>query len=315
MSQSALPKSFDLSELNPGVFDYNFFALGGPNQIRLCAETKATADSIAAAMITEVQRVEAKFSRYQEDSVLSRINNCAGKHAVAVDKETAALLDYADNCFKQSDGLFDVTSGVLRKAWDFKSATLPSQTQIDVLLPLIGWDKVEWKPPHIKLPKVGMQIDFGGIGKEYAVDRAVTVAHELGMISGFVNLGGDVGVLGPKPDGSKWHIGIVHPRTARETIATVAISKGAVATSGDYERFMELDGKRYCHILNPRTGWPVSELQSVSVVAESCILAGSLSTMAMLYGMEQGRALLDENKMTCLIVDRLGKLSTIRLEE
>ncbi len=263
---------------------------------------------IAAEIIAEVKRIEAKYSRYREDSVIARINRAAGGKPVRVDEETAALLDYAGACHRQSEGLFDVTSGVLRRAWDFRRAIVPAPERIEAVLPLVGWERVHWSRPEIRLPSPGMELDFGGLGKEYAADRAAAVAAEKGVAHGFVNLGGDVRIFGPHSDGSPWIVGIVHPRKPGAVVARVALSAGALATSGDYERFFEVDGRRYCHILNPRTGYPAIGLQSASVMAPLCLVAGSLSTVAMLKG-EAGCAFLDEQAFSSLRVDAQGVLT------
>jgi thiamine biosynthesis lipoprotein len=129
---------------------------------------------------------------------------------------------------------------------------------------------------------MSMQIDFGGFGKEYAADRAALILQQHGVKHGFVNLGGDIHVLGPLPDGTAWTIGIAHPRKLDAQIAQVTISQGGIATSGDSERYFELDGKRYCHVLSPKTGWPVSSWQSISIIGANTIMAGALTTIAML---------------------------------
>jgi thiamine biosynthesis lipoprotein len=237
------------------------------------------------AALAEVQRIEFKYSRYRADSIVSRINAAAGSgQAVEVDDETAGLLDFAAQLHALSDGLFDITSGVLRRAWHFQGQRLPSDAELNALLPLVGWQHVQWSRAsrRIALTLPGMELDFGGFGKEYAADRAAAVLQQGGLSHGYVNLGGDLRVLGPRPDGSAWLLGIQHPRQADGTVAGLPLHGGALATSGDYERFMELDGRRYCHILDPRTGWPVSHWQSISVVAPVCAAAGALSTIAML---------------------------------
>ena len=152
-----------------------------------------------------------------------------------------------------------------------------------------------------------MEIDFGGIGKEYAADRAATICIDHGIRHGLVNLAGDVRVLGPQPDGTPWRIGITHPRCPGATIAGLDLAGGAVATSGDYERYFELDGVRYCHILDPRSGMPVRHWQSVSVIAPLCVVAGSCSTIAML--LEEGaRDFLDAQQVRWLGVTLDGSL-------
>jgi FAD:protein FMN transferase len=256
-------------------------------------EAQLEAQLIAAAKlaILEVQRIEQKYSRYRADSIVSRINVAAGTGlALTVDAETAALLDFAQSLHSLSDGLFDITSGVLRRAWDFKNKIVPTQKTLDAVLPLISWSNVEWRESAIKLPLPGMELDFGGFGKEYAADRAMAVLTAAGQRHGFINLGGDIRVLGPRANGTPWRFGIQHPRTGidnkndSKTIAHVDLMAGALASSGDYERYFEHEGKRYCHILNPITGWPVEHWASVSVTAPACIAAGALSTIAMLKG-------------------------------
>ena len=257
----------------------------------------------AQRAISEVRRIEAKYTRYRDDSIVSRINAAAGARTpVEVDAETAALLDFAAQLHASSDGLFDITSGVLRRAWDFRAGRVPEAAALAELLPLIGWAQVEWQGQRMRLPRAGMEIDFGGFGKEYAADRAMAVLAATGQGHGFVNLGGDIRVLGPRADGSAWRFGIQHPRRCDATIASVDMREGALASSGDYERFFELDGRRYCHILDPRTGWPVTSWASISVTAPACAAAGALSTIAMLKG-PQALAFLATQGATSLAID------------
>lgn len=273
-------------------FGFSFFALGTQNELQVYAESSTHAEKMASCAINEIKRIESKFSRYQPDSMLSGINAGAGKTPIRVDEETASLLDYADTCFKESTGLFDITSGVLRKAWRFSDGYLPSDTEIKNLLPFIGWGNVEWSRPYIRLPREGMEIDFGGIGKEYATDSAAGLLLKDGVKHGLINLGGDVRVIGPRPDGSPWKVGVCHPREKASVIGEIDLTQGSLATSGDYERYMLVDGKRYSHILNPQTGYPVSGFQSVSVTQDSCLVCGSASTIAMLLEEEKGKKFL-----------------------
>lgn len=274
--------------MNLELFEFNFKALGSDNEIKLFAHDDGQAQQAASAIINECMRIDNKFSRYKPDSIVSIINQSAAKTYVLLDEETAGLLDYASACYKQSEGLFDITSGILRKIWNFKQNIIPSQEQIDELLPLIGWDKVLFDKKQINLPFQQMEIDLGGIGKEYAVDRSIGIAWEHQIKSGFVNLGGDLRVIGPRPDGTAWRIGIKHPRDSNSMFANVQLLNGALATSGDYERFIEINDERYGHILNPKTGWPVQGLSTISVIADSCLVAGSLATLAMLFGPKKG---------------------------
>lgn len=257
--------------------------MGGPCELKLYGANSPSLQRAANAAMAEVKRIETKYSRYREDSLLSRINQQAGRSSVAVDAETAALLNYADAAFTHSDGLFDITSGVLRRVWDFKSGQLPSVRAIEDCRQLIGWQRVLWDGVSCGLPDSGMEIDFGGFGKEYAADRAAAVCREQGIASGLVELGGDIHVIGPHPDGSPWQIGLRNPRRPEEPIDRVSVSQGGLASSGDYERFMVVDSVRYCHLLNPKTGWPVRESPAqVSVLAPLCLVAGTGATVAML---------------------------------
>jgi thiamine biosynthesis lipoprotein len=293
-----------------GLFRFAFRAMAAEHELTVDAADASLAAAAARAAIDEVQRIEAKYSRYRDDSVATAINRAAGGACVAIDTETAALLRYADECHRLSDGAFDVTSGVLRRAWDFRRdpPRLPDQDVVDSLRTLIGWPRVEWSETSIRLPQAGMEIDFGGIGKEYAADRAATVIADRGIANALVNLGGDVRALGSQPGGAPWRVGIVHPRKPGGVIGEVELSDGAVATSGDYERYFEIDGHRYCHILDPRTGWPVDHWQSASVVAPLCIVAGSLATIAMLR--TDAASFLHEQGYRCLLVDQQGRVTS-----
>jgi thiamine biosynthesis lipoprotein len=264
-------------------FHYPFKAMGTPCDIQLYAKNQSLAAQVANSVITDVHRLEAVYSRYRADSFLSEINRIAASGgSIEVDNETAALLNYAVTCYHESDGLFDITSGILRRAWSFKENALPDEQQIQELLAKVGWDKVNWSAPRLEFLTPGMDIDFGGIVKEYAVDRAAALCLEAGVQHGIINLGGDIKVIGPRADGSPWRIGIRHPRQPEQLLQSLSLREGALASSGDYERCIVLNGVRYGHILSPKTGWPVRHLAAVSVVGDFCLVAGSASTIAML---------------------------------
>jgi thiamine biosynthesis lipoprotein len=265
-------------------------AMGSPCEVQFFAGDRAA----VAAVVGEVERLEQLYSRYRPDSLLSEINRVAEEGgSIQVDGETALLLDYADTCFRESRGLFDISSGILRRAWDFKSGKMATKEELEQLLPLVGWDKVVWCSPELSFPVPGMELDLGGVVKEYAVDRAAALLLERGLSSGFVNLGGDVRVIGPRPGGEPWRVGIRHHRVQDGVASLVEIERGALASSGDYERCIVIDGVHYGHILDPRTGWPVRHLAAVSVIADLCLVAGSAATIAMLKD-DGGIAWLDE---------------------
>ena len=267
------------------LFSFPFSAMASACAVHLYGDDQIGVEAVAEAAMAEVARIEQRYSRYRSDSVLADINDVAQRAgSTAVDDETAKLLDYAYACHQRSDGLFDITSGILRRVWDFKSGQLPDRKAIDDLLPRIGLAKVSWERPRLTFPIVGMELDFGGIGKEYAADQAAEVCSALGIRHGLIDLGGDIAVIGPRPDREPWNIGIRHPRDPGASIVSVSVDRGALTSSGDYERYMIVDGQRYCHILNPLTGWPCNGLAAVSVMAERCLVAGTISTIAMLKG-------------------------------
>jgi len=277
-----------------GLYRHPFPAMGSRCEIRLYAGSEEVAAAIARSAADDVRRLDVKYSNYRDDSVTAAINRVAAEAGVTeVDVETASLLDYADACFEQSEGLFDLTSGVLREAWGPHCTAVPDAMVLERLLQRVGWDKLLWSRPRLEFGVRGMALDFGGFVKEYAADRAAVICLEAGVRHGLVDLGGDIRIIGPHPDGSAWSVGIQHPRTPDAVMATLNVSRGAVATSGDYERYLAIDGKRYCHILSPRTGMPVRGLAGVSVFAEECIVAGSATTIAMLME-DRGPAWLEE---------------------
>jgi thiamine biosynthesis lipoprotein len=174
-------------------------------------------------------------------------------------------------------------------------------------LPLVGWNKVALQDQSIALPLAGMEVDLGGFGKEYAADRAVQVLREKGVAHGYVNLAGDMRFLGPKPTGEPWMIGIQDPRVRDQVVATLPITMGGLATSGDYERYFELNGQRYCHVLNPKTGMPVSYWRSVSVTSPATVVSGCTTTMAMLKEAD-GLAFLQATGFDFFAIDHTGKV-------
>ena len=283
--------------------------MAADHELLLWTDRRARADRVARVAIADVLRIEAKFSRYRDDSVATAINRAAGASPVAIDAETAALLRYADRCHRLSAGAFDLSSGVLGRAWDFRRrpSVVPTADEIDAARTLIGWDRVEWDDVHVRLPERGMELDFGGIGKEYAADRAATICADHGIGHGLVNLGGDVRIIGPQPDGAPWRVGIRHPRVEHAAIGTVELRDGAVTTSGDYERYFEVDGHRYCHLLDARTGWPTGHWQSATVVAPLAILAGSYATIAMLLAAD-APAFLAQQHVRYLLVRADGSI-------
>jgi thiamine biosynthesis lipoprotein len=267
-----------------GTWRAAFDAMAGPCEVLLDVEREAEARPLAEAAAAETRRIERKFSRYRDDNVIHAINNAAGR-PVVVDDETAGLLDLAARCHAVSGGRFDVTSGVLRRIWRFDgSDRIPSRKQAKALLPLIGWEKITWQRPEVTVP-AGMEIDLGGLGKEYAVDRVATLIAERTNAAALVNFGGDLRAVGRRRGGQAWRVGVELPGQEKTASIGLDLEVGALATSGDARRFLQRGKVRYPHILNPHTGWPVMRApRSVTVLGEICTEAGLLATLAMLQG-------------------------------
>ena len=290
------------------IFDIPFTAMASNCQVVIAANDEKIAKELAALAVNEVRRIEQKFSRYRDDSIITKINRAAGKEAISCDDETLSLLNYANSLYQASSGLFDITSGVFRRVWNFKEQRLPTTSEVDEVRKLVDWQSVQRKEKTLQLPIAGMEIDFGGFGKEYAADRAASIVSHKGIRNGYVNLGGDLRVIGPKPNGDPWMIGIQDPRREKgHLIATIPVEEGGLATSGDYERFFEVDGKRYCHIVNPRTGQPASYWRSISVLAPLAVVAGNCTTIAMLME-EDGKDFLDRSGMRYLAIRHDGEV-------
>lgn len=288
------------------VQDYfvgRFAAMASPCEVLVEARDRAHAEQLTLVAAREAWRIEHKFSRYRTDNIIHAINHGQGA-PVTVDDETAQLIGYAARCFELSNGAFDITSGVLRRAWKFDgSDRVPSAEQVATLLPLVGWNKVQWQRPNITLPP-GMELDLGGIGKEYAVDRALLLVKAHCADSVLINFGGDLAATGSRRDDQAWIVGIETPTSSPASAAhrVLEIRGGGIATSGDARRYLLKDGVRYSHILDPHSGWPVQHApRSVTVAASTCTEAGILATFAMLRGAQAEEFLAQQGvKYWCL---------------
>jgi thiamine biosynthesis lipoprotein len=239
----------------------------------------------------EMSRVENLLSYQIPTSEVNRINRQAGIKPVKVSDETFQILKRAKGYSEKFNGLFDVTIGALSDRWGFsdndrKEITVPSDSEIATLLPLINY-KMMILNDHdttVYLEKKGMEIDLGGIAKGYAIDRGVAVLKQNGIRQFFLNAGGDIYTSGKKDGIQKWWVGIKHPRHLDSLIARFKLSDYAAATSGDYERFVIIDGKRYHHILDPRNGFPSTQCQSVSILAPTAEEADAIATYVFVLG-------------------------------
>lgn len=268
-----------------GLWTGRFHAMAGPCEVLIDTRDAAPAEKLFRLAEEEARRIERKFSRYRDDNIVYRINHADGK-PIEVDEETASLLDFAAACAGLSGGKFDITSGLLRQVWRFDgSDRLPDPEAVAALLPRIGWSKVRWERPFLTLP-AGMEIDFGGIGKEYAVDRTAQLLSQHLQTGILINYGGDLFAVGPRVDRTLWQVGIDDPAASgKKLVAKIPLKQGGLATSGDARRYLLKNNIRYSHILDPQTGCPVRGAPcSVTVLAPTCLEAGMLATFAMLQG-------------------------------
>lgn len=280
--------------------------MGGPATLVLDAPSARTDE--ATAILTQaqrtLQRIEARYSRYVPDSLVSQINAAAGSHSpVALDQEAAALFGLAASMWQQSEGLFDVTAGGLRSVWDFEQGRIGDVARLDQCLSLVGWDKVCFTGESIALPEPGMQVDLGGLVKEYAADTVIAALSAAGFSSALVELAGDVAALGCQGNGSPWRVGIRDPSQPESSLFTLLLDNAALASSGGYMRKIHYQGRLYSHFLNPRTGWPLEAPVSVSVLAEQCLIAGAVSTIAALKPAAEATSWLQHAGLPWLLVD------------
>ena len=301
--------------MNLSLKRFSFQAMGSYCEIQIYNESRVNAKRIIRQLAAEVRRLEQKYSRYQSNSLVTEINYSAGnKLGIKIDTETKALFDHALSCFEQSKGMFDITAGVLNRIWDFQSARVPAQVEIDQLLPMIGFHKLSWRKSRLMMP-ASMEIDFGGIVKEYAADAAAKLARRLGVEHGLVNLGGDFAVIGSQPENRPWTVWVANPKYPDNLMAKIDLVDGGLASSGDYERSFVHENKRYSHILNPKTGWPCTGLRAVSVAANLCTVAGSIATIAMLMDEESGLIWLRNCGLPVVTMASDGSIEGVRLKK
>ena len=285
--------------------------MGGPASLTLHAGSNPdiSAERLRDEIVDLLKAIEARYSRYQHDSIVSEINRRAGTDEFTeLDAETSSLFALADQLWHASGGLFDITSGPLRRAWDFRMNGGADPTHIEPALSLVGWDRVEWHHNGLRLPERGMEIDLGGLAKEYAVDCVTQHLRTAGVTSGVIELAGDVGAIGCRPDGSPWRIGIQSPGEP-DSLCTIQLVDSAIATSGNYARRIEYAGKHYGHLLNPKSGWPVEGPSSVSVIDSHCLTAGAVATVACLNRIKEAKNWLEHAALPWLMVSGSGELA------
>lgn len=264
-----------------------FKSMASPCELLVRTTEKVRAKKLARTAFNECKRIEKKYSRYQKNNLCFRMNHSAG-NAVSIDQETFQILQYAEQLFQLSHGRFDITSGILRKIWHFDlTECLPDKSAIENLLPCIGFEKINYNSQEFKLPE-NMEIDFGGIGKEYCADRIyqlVLGATKNNPVDFLINLGGDIIAHAVSEKSPAWQVGIESITDQNHVDKLISLKQGALATSGTTKRYTLANGEVFGHILNPKSGYPVKNApQSITVLNDNCTAAGSLATLAMLQG-------------------------------
>lgn len=292
----AVTSSWSLEPDEAGVRRVRFHALGTGCAVLFRHDDDSVARAFVAEALGWLTRFEAKYSRFKPDSIVSRINDRAGREWVAVDEETSTLLDLAGRMHDLTGGILDAAILPLLRLWDWKTVhtRLPDRREVDAAMELCGWRQVRREPGRVFLPREGMGLDFGGFGKEFAVDRVIAIARAHGIRDAMVDLGRDLFAMGGNGRHPFWHVGIEDALRPGACIGGLAVSGQAVCSSGSYARRFEHDGVWYGHILDPRTGWPVRHgLAGVTVLAPDCLMAGIHATAVFVMGRHEGRRFAD----------------------
>lgn len=280
--------------------------MGNRFDIGVVSSAKEQAEQAIEKSIAEIKRIEALLTTFSDDSQTNQINQNAGIKPVKVDKEVYALIERAQRISKLTQGAFDLSYGSLDKSfWNFdqKMTQLPSAEQALKAVGLIDYRNIVLEEGTVFLREKGMRIGFGGIGKGYAADRAKQVLQAEGFENGVVNASGDMHAWGVKEDGKCWTVGISNPDSPKEIIAEFDLKNAAVATSGNYEKFVWIDGVKYSHTIHPKTGFPIRGIKSVTVFAPFAELADALTTPIAVMGVEVGLDLINQLAgVACLMI-------------
>lgn len=283
--------------------------MGNRFEFTAVSDDQAVAKLAISEAISEVKRIEELLSTFKESSQVNEINRFAGIKPVEVDEEVIGLVVRSLKISSITQGAFDITYGSIDKSlWNFdvNMKSLPDRKTALEGVKMINYENVivNTKNSTVMLKDKGMRIGFGGIGKGYAADRAKQVMMGRGIKSGIVNAAGDLVTWGAEPGGKPWTIGIADPNRKQHAFSALSISNMAVATSGNYEKYAIIDGKKYSHTIDPKTGMPVSGIKSVSIICPSAELADALATPVLVMGTAVGLSLINQlNNVACVVID------------
>jgi thiamine biosynthesis lipoprotein len=290
--------------------------MGNRFEITVVATDEDWAMQRIESAITEIRRIEKLFTTFNEQSQVNQINNMAGLAAVKVDKEVFDLIQRSMRISAITDGAFDISYGSLdKRLWNFDTSltSLPDSDTAAGMVRLINFRNIilDENNCSVKLKEKGMRIGFGGIGKGYAAEMAKALLKKEGVTSGIVNASGDLATWGTQADGKPWTIGIAHPDNAHLPFSYLNITDMAIATSGNYEKFIVIDGKKYSHTINPKTGLPVRGIKSVTIISPNAEIADAMATPVTIMGIKAGLQLVNQVKgLACIIIDDDNKIYT-----
>lgn len=308
-----------------GLFTCNSFAqqifkkkqslLGSPFDITVVANDSIQGNKFIDLAIFEVKRIENLISDWIPTTQISQVNQNAGKVPIKVDLEVYELVERATKISKLTSGAFDISYASMDRIWKFDGSMkeMPSPEAIKKSVEKVGFQNIILNPKDttIFLKKEGMKLGLGGIGQGYIADKIKDLLQKKGCIAGLVNVSGDINTWGKQPNGQNWTVGIINPMNKNKVFATFPLDDSAVETSGSYEKYVTFNGKRYSHIIDPRTGYPASGIISVSVFSKQTELADALATGIFVLGVEVGLDLINQlNGIGCIIVDDKGKIHT-----
>lgn len=300
----------------PTAFKRTEKLMGNRFELTVVASTQVMAEACLQTAISEIKRIEQLLTTFSEHSQTAHINRYAGIQPVKVDREVFYLIKRAYQISELTQGAFDLSYGSLdKRLWNFdqQMTALPTQETARHMVRLINYKNIvlNERESTVFLKEKGMRIGFGGIGKGYAAECAKRVLQQAGIQSGVVNAAGDLTTWGMQPNGQPWTIGIAAPNGTKHPFSTMSISGTSVATSGDYEKFVCINGKRYSHTINPKTGYPVSGIKSVTIICPNAELADAMATPVMVMGTTAGLHLINQiQHMECIIIDDQDKIYT-----
>lgn len=299
------------------IYNRTLKLMGSRFDITVVASDSLSAIGYIDLAVQEITRIEDLISEWNPQTQTSKINQQAGVSPVKVDYELFSLIERSQVISKLTDGAFDITFAAADKIWRFDGSmkSLPTPEEVTKSVAKIGYQKIQLNKTDtsVYLPESGMKIGFGAIGKGYSADKAKALLMEHGVVAGIINASGDMNTWGQQPDGQPWQVAITNPLNKDHAFAMVPIINNAVVTSGDYEKYVLIEGKRYAHIINPKTGYPAQGIISSTVFAPNAELADAMATALVVMGMDVAIERVNQIPyLGCILIDEGGNIHTSR---